>query len=120
MIKQMAFQTCSIHGLRYEDYAECPQCITERIQAETSAESLRLQRAQIDRKRWQHRSIAIRKDSDGKWVLYMKDNQRIEGLAKVLDWYGEQGWELVNLGPESWEARNVIVYRATFKRIVED
>ena len=34
----MGFQTCDIHGIRYDDYCECPACQDVRIAEESARE----------------------------------------------------------------------------------
>lgn len=125
----MGFQTCSTHGIRYEDYGDCPQCVTERIAEESmrrqerlAEDSLRFHQEQAARKAWEHSTYAVRKDrATGKWVRELKNGERIEGLAATLNKSGADGWELVSLSPESWEGgtvSEVTTYRATFKRAV--
>jgi len=67
------------------------------------------------------------KDSKGKkytdWVCNLGDGKRIEGMYQILDYYGAQGWELVNLVTE-WSSGTGFQYggaktggyRAVFKR----
>jgi hypothetical protein len=43
----MGFQVCSIHGLRYQDYGECAQCLTERLAEESMRRQEELLREQV-------------------------------------------------------------------------
>ena len=47
----MGFQTCSIHGLRYEDYGECAMCQDERIAEESMARQEKLAEEQLELQR---------------------------------------------------------------------
>jgi len=67
------------------------------------------------------------KDSKGKkykdWVCDLGNGKRIEGMLPILDSYGKEGWELVNLVTE-WSSGTSFQYggartegfRAIFKR----
>ena len=78
---------------------------------------------------WQYRTVIMVYERKEKvWVLHYEDGSRLAGLQAALDNYGENGWELVSLMPEEshivagfgrWY-RNVAIYRATFKRPVEE
>lgn len=71
------------------------------------------------------------RDSKGKkykqWVLDFDDGKRIEGIYQILDFYGNQGWELVNFLTE-WSTGTGMYYggaksegyRAIFKRKLQE
>ena len=44
----MGYQTCSTHGLRYDDYGECAQCMTERLHEEAMQRQEELLREQTE------------------------------------------------------------------------
>lgn len=44
----MGFWTCSTHGIRCEDYSDCPECISERIAEEGARERERLARETLE------------------------------------------------------------------------
>jgi hypothetical protein len=61
------------------------------------------------------------------WVVQYTDETHVIGLEKILNTYGAQGWELVNMQAEcfqeypgfgKWSAEPTC-YRATFKRHIE-
>jgi len=58
-------------------------------------------------------------DSRGKkytdWVCDFGNGKRIEGIIPILDSYGKQGWELVNVAI-AFQTSSVRAYRAFFKR----
>jgi hypothetical protein len=57
----MGFQTCDIHGIRYQDYGECAQCMTERLQEEAMRRQEELLREQTELMR---RAAAQRQPTD--------------------------------------------------------
>ena len=74
--------------------------------------------------KWEYNTLIIYsediKDANGKkhedWVVRISDGTQIVGLTKILDRYGSEGWELVNLISEEYTPNDVIGYRAVFKR----
>jgi hypothetical protein len=62
------------------------------------------------------------------WVVEYAEKPPLVGLQAILEAYGSHGWELVSLNPEYFQAFAGLgkwhieprVYRATFKRPVED
>jgi hypothetical protein len=80
--------------------------------------------------KWKHLTISIK--YDGKkhknWVVEHAEKPPLVGLQAILEAYGSRGWELVSLNPERFQAFPGFarwhieprVYRATFKRPVED
>ena len=38
------------------------------------------------------------------WLIKMDDGSTVDGLANILNHYGSQGWELVNVVLEDWNA----------------
>lgn len=83
----MGFQTCSTHGLRYEDYGECSQCMTERLQEEAMRRQEELLREQVELMR--QRAASDRQhavaptESAGDTIT--KDNLSKDLLKSVLD-----------------------------------
>ena len=79
--------------------------------------------------KWEYLTFSISYDKKHKnWVVQYADKPPLVGLQAILEAYGSHGWELVNLGPEHLQASPGFgkwyvepeVYRATFKRPVED
>ena len=80
--------------------------------------------------KWEHRTISIHYDkkTHKNWVVKYAERPPLVGLQAILEAYGSDGWELVSLNPEHLQAfpgfgKYYIepgVYRATFKRSVED
>lgn len=84
--------------------------------------------------KWTYASFSMwweeRKDVHGKkyntWVCYLNDGSQLEGLVIILNHFGAQGWELVNVVTEVSRATGAYgggadtqVYRAFFKKKVE-
>ena len=79
-------------------------------------------------KRWEHRTISITYDrkQHRNWVLAYTGQQPLVGLQAILEAYESDGWELIGLLPDHFEASpgfgrwtiDPTVYRATFKRRV--
>jgi hypothetical protein len=69
--------------------------------------------------KWEYQTIVISWGKDSKdWV-----ENHIVGFSNILNHYGEQGWELVNLVSRDWNSASyqgayssVDVYMAVFKR----
>jgi hypothetical protein len=80
--------------------------------------------------KWEHRTISIHYDkkTHKNWVVQYAERPPLVGLQAILEAYGSDGWELVSLNPEHLQVipgfgKYYIepgVYRATFKRSVED
>jgi hypothetical protein len=80
--------------------------------------------------KWEYRTIGINYDKKTykNWVVEYTERPPLVGLQAILEAHGSDGWELVSLNPEHFQAfpgfgRWYIepgVYRATFKRYVED
>lgn len=75
--------------------------------------------------KWEYLTYYIKYDAikHKNWILEFTDAPPITGLNNILDKYGEQGWELVNLVPEyldalqwQWASTEVKGFRAVFKR----
>jgi hypothetical protein len=76
---------------------------------------------------WTYDTLQIRYDAKRykDYAVEYKDGSALVGLKNILKTYGEQGWELVSLTPESFEAVPGVgkwfldagAYRATFKRL---
>ena len=80
-------------------------------------------------KNWEYLTIHIRYDKKRKnWVVEYAGKPPLVGLQEMLEAHGSQGWELVSLTPEHFEAApgfgkwyvDPAAYRATFKRPVGD
>lgn len=78
--------------------------------------------------RWRYFTVTISYDKKKKnWVVEVPEKQPLVGLQAVLEAYGSDGWELVGLSPEHFQAFpgfgkwyvEPAVYRATFKRLEE-
>jgi hypothetical protein len=75
---------------------------------------------------WSYDTVQIRYDAKHHkdYAVEYKDGSTLVGLKNILGAYAEQGWELVSLTPESFEAvpglgkwfLDAGAYRATFKR----
>ena len=79
--------------------------------------------------KWKYCTVSINYDKKHKnWVVENPEKQPLVGLQAILEAYGSDGWELVSLNPEQFEAFpgfgkwyvEPAVYRATFKRPAED
>ena len=75
--------------------------------------------------RWEHRTVHIQR-LDQDWAVLFPDGDRLTGLDRILDEYGNKAWELVSFVPHAWTTRSghygpyeVTAYRAVFKRRVE-
>lgn len=76
--------------------------------------------------RWDHLTISIHFDNKTHkdWVVQLKERPPLVGLQAIIQAYGEQGWELVGLFPDGFQAFPGFgrwdieprIYRATFKR----
>ena len=79
--------------------------------------------------KWEYITIRINyeKKKHKDWVVEYASRSPVVGLQAILEAYGSEGWELVNLDPDHLEAYpgfgkwyiEPAVYRATFKRPVE-
>ena len=79
--------------------------------------------------RWEYQTVTISYDKKKhkNWVVEQGGKSPLVGLPMILEANGSEGWELVNLMPESFLASpgfgtwNVepATYRATFKRPVD-
>ncbi len=79
-------------------------------------------------KKWEYLTFGIEYSKRHKdWAIEYANRPPRVGLQAVLQAFGEQGWELVSLQPESssifptfgrWHSEPD-VYRATFKRLAE-
>ena len=80
--------------------------------------------------KWEHLTVSISYDrkKHKNWVVEYAEKPPLVGLQAILKAYGSRGWELVSLNPErlqvfagfgKWTVEPR-VYRATFKRPVED
>lgn len=79
---------------------------------------------------WEYITVYIRLETrrsrlkkSYEWTVDVSDELTLTGMAPALDYFGKQGWELVNVVDE-YRAGNtttsqVEVYRAFFKRKVE-
>jgi hypothetical protein len=72
--------------------------------------------------RWEHRTVLIRR-RDGAWSIQFADGQLLEGIDRILDEYGGNGWELVSFVAQTTSTDagqfgpfDVSAYRAVFKR----
>jgi hypothetical protein len=81
-------------------------------------------------KEWEYQTIQIAYDKKEhkNWVLKQEGYKPpLIGLQAILGAFGVQGWELVSMGPEHFEAypgfgkwyAEPAIYRATFKRQAE-
>ena len=79
--------------------------------------------------KWEYITLIIEYDKKKKdWIVrYGDETQQVVGLGTILNTYGDQGWELINMQAESylsnpgfgtWTAEPTC-YRATFKRRIE-
>jgi len=74
--------------------------------------------------KWEYLTAPISWDKDKKnWVTTTIDKTVILGFSNILNHYGEQGWELVNLVGAAWNSASfqgayssIDTYRAVFKR----
>ena len=76
---------------------------------------------------WEYRTIRIPYSKrDKNWAVEFPDGRRLVGLDTILEAYGNEGWELVSLSPDRFDAfpgfgrwtADPAEYRATFKRPV--
>jgi hypothetical protein len=76
---------------------------------------------------WEFITLVIEYDKKKKdWAVSYTDDKQVVGLEAILNTFGAQGWELVNLQAESFEAypgfgkwsADPSCYRATFKRSI--
>ncbi len=80
--------------------------------------------------KWEYRTIRINYDKKKhkNWVVEYAEGPPLVGLQAILEAHGTDSWELVSLEPEHFEVfpgfgkwyMQPAVYRATFKRRVED
>ena len=79
--------------------------------------------------KWEHPTFTASYDKKRKdWVIEYDDHPALVGLQAILEAYGAEGWELVNMAPDhsqaypGWGAWHIEpdTYRATFKRLVGD
>jgi len=78
--------------------------------------------------KWEYITLVIKYDKKKKdWIVRYGDETQVVGLGTILNTYGDQGWELVNMQAEcylsnpgfgTWKAEPTC-YRATFKRRIE-
>ncbi len=61
------------------------------------------------------------------WVIEQEDGTHLVGMDNILNHFGSQGWELVNLVQETargkithWASAEVKGFRAIFKRCLEE
>jgi hypothetical protein len=53
---------------------------------------------------WDYAWIAATWDEDARdWVCRLSDTETLWGLVQILDYYGQNGWELVNMVPQTWD-----------------
>lgn len=78
--------------------------------------------------KWEFITLVIEFDKKkNDWVIRYTDDTQVIGLGKILNTYGAQGWELVNMQAECFQAypgfgkwsAEPTCYRATFKRHIE-
>lgn len=78
---------------------------------------------------WQYQTILIKYDKKEKnWVTKYSGKPTPVGIEAILNFLGNEGWELVNLTSEHLQAYPGFgkwfvepeVYRATFKRLVSE
>jgi hypothetical protein len=78
--------------------------------------------------KWEFITLVIEYDKKKKdWAVSYTDDKQVVGLERILNSYGSQGWEIVNLQSENLEAYPGFgkwsaiptSYRATFKRPIE-
>ena len=78
---------------------------------------------------WEYLTVSINYDKKQKnWIVEYAEKPPLVGIQAILRMYGSQGWELVNLQAEHFQVfpgfgkwyLEPEVYRATFKRPVED
>jgi hypothetical protein len=81
----MGYQECSTHGLRYEDYGECSQCITERIQEDAMRRQEDLLREQVRIMREQSAQQASTPSPESAGSQITADNMSIALLTSILD-----------------------------------
>jgi len=81
----MGFQTCHTHGLRYEDYGECAQCMTERLQEEAMRrqEELLLEQTELMRRAAADRRVSAIATEGSKSIN--RENVSKDLLKSVLD-----------------------------------
>jgi hypothetical protein len=57
--------------------------------------------------KWEYKQITIGFVFDdngrGKWISSAVDGTEFEGVASILNYYGEQGWEAINFNPVFYE-----------------
>ena len=80
--------------------------------------------------KWEHLTVGIRygNKKHKNWVIKHAGEPPLVGLQAILETYGSRGWELVGLNLERFQAVAGFgtwhiepqVYRAAFKRPVED
>ena len=80
--------------------------------------------------KWEHRTVGIRyrRKKHKNWVVEYAEEPPLVGLQAILEAYESDGWELISLVPEQYEAFpafakwhvDPVVYRAAFKRPAED
>jgi hypothetical protein len=80
--------------------------------------------------KWQYVTFSIHYDRKvhKNWVIEYADKPPLVGLRAILAAYGAEGWELVGLNPDGYQAfpgfgkwdLEPRIYRATFKRPVQD
>ncbi|TFH36578.1 MAG: hypothetical protein E4G99_04660 [Anaerolineales bacterium] len=78
---------------------------------------------------WEYITLTIHyeKKPYADWIVARADRAPLVGLDSILEAYGQDGWELVSLEVERYEAFAAFAkwqvepngYRATFKRPVE-
>lgn len=79
--------------------------------------------------KWEYKQITIGFvvddiDNDkGKWISSAADGTKFEGVESMFNYYGEQGWEAINLNPALYEqsytsrgAFEVTAFMVLFKR----
>jgi hypothetical protein len=55
--------------------------------------------------RWEYRRITVLWDpTDGDWFAWLTDGDTIQGFNEICNKFGQQGWELVNVAPATWDA----------------
>jgi hypothetical protein len=86
-----------------------------------------MERRRMHMDRWEYQNVQIRLQQFSApqvkpywdWVENLSDGSQIAGMAKILNRYGEKGWELIAIIPQCWEGNintSVVVMSAVLKR----
>jgi hypothetical protein len=76
--------------------------------------------------RWEYAALEIERRSRfffdrGDWFITLEEGRHIIGLENILDYFGEDGWELVSMIPTGYNAnfglsRSPVYLTLAFKR----